>query len=67
MPAKAKEEKASYLVQDELCEISYILGQLDEIKSCTSAVSLGDIPLFDVNGEPLGTLTWADGGWRFRP
>jgi hypothetical protein len=55
-----------YLTENELKEVAYVIEALDGVVEHTSDVSLGSIKVIDVNGERLGTLVWADGGWRFR-
>lgn len=62
MPAKAEDKP--YLTEDELREVADIIALLDS--NNLSDVSMGDLPLFDVNGEQLGVITFTDGGRRFR-
>lgn len=60
---------ANYATSEELRDIAMVadwFAELDErLMTRKSAVSFGEIAMFDVNGELLGTLESADGNYVF--
>jgi len=60
---------SNYVTSSELRDIALIADNIQELDSRlrtgAAEVSLGDITLYDVNGDPLGYLHYDDSVWAF--
>ena len=61
-------ERGTYLTVDELREIEALIQALTKVgQDSLCYVSVGNVPLSDSNGEPLGVIGYGSDGFVYYP